>query len=281
MLKNEVTVNQPLRNKLEAWRAQKAADAPAAGGANTVIAKEVPQHQKPTAGTWYRSVPTARRNNLIMKSHGDGTTTAKTSSQNGKMFPKKDKENMESNENQSTNKPILKVLPAKEVEKEKEEEVSPTEKDLASEKEIKRLQDENKQLSAKFKAAVAAANEATTRGIVAMQEVISVGFLNDVLEQKNLELDCKISSERMTVNENASDKSRKHKQEIEKLKKEKNSMATRTDEMILQLNEQMAQLQTFAMDRIAVSHSIYVFFNYIIKLTYYMMMYACRIWNNK
>lgn len=236
-MKSSSAMNQPLREKLEAWRAQKSQGQARESPPTECADKTAPR-------SWYRSVPTARRNNLILKPSDPAKVGAKSCS--SKMFSKKDPKDIHCNaENVEQNVPASICHPKRE---------SIAKEDKISEKDIiiKKLREENEELAFKLKETTNNLKVAVTRGRLAMEEVAAVNFQNDILQQENLELDCKISSERMDVNENASEKSRKHKLELEKLQREKDQYEKRADDMILQMNEQMTQLQTVAMDRIQV-----------------------------
>lgn len=231
MLNDPEVVNQPLREKLEAWRAMKQIDGITSSTENV--------HRAPPVG-WCRSVPAVRRNNLILKS---------TESTKHKFSKKDQKENHSDSHNGSQLSHLGKVPKMKDKLR-----VPDAKENTNSEKdqEIERLINENKKLSADLKVVTAACNDAIQHGKIAMDEVAAMNFKNNVLEQQNLELDCKLSSQRMNINENASEKSRKHKQDLARLQEEKDQYEKRADELIQQMNEQMSQLQTVAMDRIAV-----------------------------
>jgi len=87
------------------------------------------------------------------------------------------------------------------------------------------------------------------------KEIQAQQFLNSILEQKVEELECQISSDRLNRNESLSNKTRKYKQEIEKLTSERKLYEERANAMCLQMTEQMTLLQSTAMVRIEVSYA--------------------------
>ena len=95
-------------------------------------------------------------------------------------------------------------------------------------------------------------NDFEARAKVLYEEVQSQTFLNSVLEQKNEELQCQISSDRLDRNEQIQSKTKKFKAEIERLKEEKRLYEDRADEMCKEMGEQMSLLQNTAMARIEV-----------------------------
>ena len=81
-------------------------------------------------------------------------------------------------------------------------------------------------------------------------EIQSQAFLNSVLEQKNDELQCQISSDRLNKNEQLQSKTRKLKDVIEKLTEEKKLYEDKANDMCKEMGEQMTLLQSTAMARI-------------------------------
>jgi hypothetical protein len=118
--------------------------------------------------------------------------------------------------------------------------------------EIARLREENRELKEQSKLMIEHMSEIQARNQMATEEIGALNFLNAVQGMKIEELENAISQERLTMNENASSKSKKHKAEIQKLAHEKAEYEQMANEMINQLNNQMVQLQTMAMGRINV-----------------------------
>ena len=243
-------VNQPLREKLQQWRAQKATEVKrvkAAGDSHPTPANAPAAAKVGTSGEWYRSVPTARRTNLILKSTDHTKACGKSGSgQKRKEHTKDLKENIRTIENCAHRKGLDLPIQEKNI-------TFMNAKELVEYKQkVQVLTEKTQELVQKLERAETVIKEVTLRGKLAMEEVVSVQCLNDILEQKNLELDCQLSKERMLMNESSSEKARKHKQDMEKMRAEKADYEKRADDLVSQLNEQMTQLQTCAMDRIAV-----------------------------
>jgi hypothetical protein len=213
-----------VKEKLAMWRSQKESSI-----SNHTSAK----FEDKSISTWSRSVPPARRNNLILKTSAEKTK---------KNF------NQEILSNKADSMSESKGL--KENIRDQNAAVTCSEDKINSN--ISCLLDENNMLKKELKLEKEIRNEVVNSGLMAYNEIHALNFLNDILQQKNADLENQISSDRLTQNENASNKSRKHKQEVEKLKEEKENFERRANELIGQLNEQMTMLQTVAMDRITV-----------------------------
>ena len=93
-------------------------------------------------------------------------------------------------------------------------------------------------------------NDFETKARAFYEEVQSQAFLNSVLEQKNDELQCQISSDRLDRNEHLQSKTKKLKAEIQRLTEEKKLYEERANEMCKEMSEQMSLLQSTAMARI-------------------------------
>ena len=93
-------------------------------------------------------------------------------------------------------------------------------------------------------------NDFEARARALYDEVQSQAFLNSVLEQKNDELQCQISSDRLERNEQLQSKTKKLKAEIQKLTEEKKNYEERANDMCKEMGEQMSLLQSTAMARI-------------------------------
>ena len=92
--------------------------------------------------------------------------------------------------------------------------------------------------------------ELHNKASMALEEIEALTFLNAIQEQKIIELDQSISKDRMEQNEAISSKARKHKAEIKKMNQDKIEYEERANQMMQQMSEQMAMLQTMAMSRI-------------------------------
>lgn len=77
-------------------------------------------------------------------------------------------------------------------------------------------------------------------------------FLNSVLEQKINELEQTISQDRLEQNENGANRGKKHKLELKRLALDRANYEERANQMIAEMGEQMALLQSMAMGRIEV-----------------------------
>lgn len=84
-------------------------------------------------------------------------------------------------------------------------------------------------------------------------ELQAMTFLNSILEQRVNELEQTISQDRLDANESASNRGKKHKLELKRLALERSSYEDRANQMVTQMGEQMALLQTMAMGRIEVT----------------------------
>ena len=84
------------------------------------------------------------------------------------------------------------------------------------------------------------------------EELHAMMFLNSILEQRVSELEQAISVDRLESNEADSNRGKKHKAELKKLAVERTSYEDRANQMISQMSEQMALLQSMAMSRIEV-----------------------------
>ena len=93
-------------------------------------------------------------------------------------------------------------------------------------------------------------NDFEARARAFYDEVQSQAFLNSVLEQKNDELQCQISSDRLERNEHLQSKTKKLKAEIQKLTEERKNYEERANDMCKEMSEQMSLLQSTAMARI-------------------------------
>ena len=78
-------------------------------------------------------------------------------------------------------------------------------------------------------------------------------FLNSVLEQKINELEQTISPDRLEHYENGANRGKKHKLELKRLALDRANYEERANQMIAEMGEQMALLQSMAMGRIEVS----------------------------
>jgi hypothetical protein len=78
-------------------------------------------------------------------------------------------------------------------------------------------------------------------------------FLNSVLEQKINELEQTISQDRLEQYENGANRVKKHKLELKRLALDRANYEERANQMIAEMGEQMALLQTMCMGRIEVS----------------------------
>lgn len=84
------------------------------------------------------------------------------------------------------------------------------------------------------------------------EETESMRFLNAIQELKIEELTSSLSLNAIEKQEALTQRSKKYKQALNKLKQEKEAYEQRANGVIMQLNEQMASLQTVAMERITV-----------------------------
>ena len=87
-------------------------------------------------------------------------------------------------------------------------------------------------------------NDFETKARAFYEEVQSQAFLNSVLEQKNDELQCQISSDRLNKNELLQSKTRKLKDVIEKLTEEKKLYEDKEDEQSKRQLEKLEQKYT-------------------------------------
>lgn len=87
---------------------------------------------------------------------------------------------------------------------------------------------------------------------VCQNELEAMIFLNSIQEQQINELVQKISKSRLDQNEDLVNRGKKHKHELKKIAKDRASYEERANEMISQMGEQMALLQSMAMSRIEV-----------------------------
>eukprot|EP01031_Cornospumella_fuschlensis_P030587 gene30587-36960_t len=88
--------------------------------------------------------------------------------------------------------------------------------------------------------------------LMCREETESVRFLNAIQELKIEELTSSLSLNTIEKQEALTQRSKKYKQALSKLKQEKDAYEQRANGVIAQLHEQMASLQTMAMERIAV-----------------------------
>lgn len=77
-------------------------------------------------------------------------------------------------------------------------------------------------------------------------------FLNSVLEQKINELEQTISQDRLEQYENGANRGKRHKLELKRLALDRANYEERANQMIAEMGEQMALLQSMAMGRIEV-----------------------------
>lgn len=84
------------------------------------------------------------------------------------------------------------------------------------------------------------------------EELQAMTFLNSILEQRVAELEQTISQDRLETNETVSNRGKKHKLELKRLAQERSSYEERANQMVTQMGEQMALLQSMAMGRIEV-----------------------------
>jgi chromosome segregation ATPase len=80
-------------------------------------------------------------------------------------------------------------------------------------------------------------------------------FYCGVQDLKIQELEERLSSQRLEYHESVASKQRKYKNLVKKAQQEKADYESQSNSMMKQLNEQMMQLQTFAMQRIQVGTS--------------------------
>ena len=85
------------------------------------------------------------------------------------------------------------------------------------------------------------------------EELQAMTVLNSILEQRVNELEQTISQDRLDANESASNRGKKHKSELKRLANERSSYEDRANQMVTQMGEQMALLQSMAMGRIEVT----------------------------
>jgi hypothetical protein len=94
-----------------------------------------------------------------------------------------------------------------------------------------------------------------TREISLQEDLQAMMFLNSVLEQKICELEHAMSQDRLEQSEHGASRGKKHKAELKRLAHERSDYEDRANQMISEMGEQMAMLQSTAMDRIEVSSS--------------------------
>jgi hypothetical protein len=94
--------------------------------------------------------------------------------------------------------------------------------------------------------------EIVSRARVALEEAQALTFENSIQQQRITELEQMASRDRIEASELVTMKTRKHKEELQRLASEKQDYENRADVMIQEVNEQMAQLQHMAMERIEV-----------------------------
>lgn len=111
---------------------------------------------------------------------------------------------------------------------------------------------ENGEISAKYASLEENFLMSQKESVAFYKEIQAQQFLNGILEQKVEGLECQISSDRLNQNESMSNKTRKYKQEIERLTTERKLYEERANAMCQQMTEQMALLQSTAMMRIEV-----------------------------
>jgi hypothetical protein len=87
---------------------------------------------------------------------------------------------------------------------------------------------------------------------MAIEEQQACDYLLEVQNLKIREFEVAISNSRLSLNEAVSEKNRKHKAEIKRIRRERSDYESQTNQLIAQLNEQMATMQTMAMSRIEV-----------------------------
>lgn len=96
-----------------------------------------------------------------------------------------------------------------------------------------------------------------SREISLQEDLQAMMFLNSVLEQKISELEHAMSQDRLEQNEHGASRGKKHKAELKRLAHERSDYEDRANQMIAEMGEQMAMLQSTAMDRIEVSSSLF------------------------
>lgn len=121
----------------------------------------------------------------------------------------------------------------------------------AAREEVSTLLTENTHMTIELAACSERELECNSRCELANQDVESMMFLSSVTEQRVQELEHQISQDRMSQNEFNGKKTRKYKEECERLEKEKSAYETRANAMILELQGQMVSLQESAMGRIS------------------------------
>lgn len=87
---------------------------------------------------------------------------------------------------------------------------------------------------------------------MASEEIQALQFSIAIMEQRILELEDGAAVARIEKNEALAHRTKKYKSAINKINKEKTDYEARANAMIMQLNEQMASLQTVAMERMEV-----------------------------
>jgi hypothetical protein len=88
---------------------------------------------------------------------------------------------------------------------------------------------------------------------MAVEEHQALTFIVEVQQLRIKETEILASNNRIKHNESLSEKTKKHKNEIKRLAKERAEYESKADALINQLNDQMNSLQAMAMDRIGVS----------------------------